>query len=207
MKKIANKFISFVFILLATQAYAATDPSDDLSRLLGDFQTLSANFNQVIYDGNKRPMQKTSGSMALSRPDKFRWEVKQLNEQLLVADGRYLWIYDIDLSQATRQIMDKNKSSSPASLLGGSVENLKSRFNVTHLSDANPSFRLVPKNKGDLFKWIELTFTNGKLARMKLSDNLGSLSVFQFSEVNLNPNLSASLFQFKAPKGVDVVQN
>lgn len=202
MKKI---IFGYFFLLITGSAFA--DASDDLSRLLSSFHSMSAGFEQTTYDANKRPIQKTSGLMALSRPGKFRWEVKQPNPQLLIADGNYLWIYDIDLSQATRQKFDKNKANSPASLLSGSVENLKSRFNVIHIGRNDDSYRLTPKAASDLFKWIELRFTDKKLTHMQLSDSLGSLSTFEFKDIQLNPNLDSFLFQFKAPKGVDIIQN
>lgn len=214
MKKIILSLISFMLIAcvsIASVAQAASSASDELSTLLSNIHTLSADFKQSIYaaaDSRKKPIQTSEGTMQLFRPGKFRWEVKQPNTQLLIADEHYLWIYDVDLSQATRQVMDKNKVSSPASLLSGSTADLESRFDVVHLGkDTEQSFKLTPKNKGDLFKWIELKFSGGKLVQMKLFDNLGSLSIFQFTEVQLNPNLSPSLFQFKAPKGVDVIRN
>lgn len=206
-KNICQYLFASLLFLFANQA-GAVDASDELSSLLSDFQSLSANFDQTIYNAKHQPIQKSEGSMALSRPSKFRWEIKDPNPQMLIADGSYLWVYDIDLSQATHQKLDKNKLNSPASLLSGSVTDLKSRFSVKQLtSDPTPSFRLVPKTPGDLFQWIELSFNDKKLVQMRMSDNLGSLSVFQFNDVKINPSLSSSLFQFKAPKGVDVIQN
>lgn len=203
-----KKIFMGLLFLLGGQIAAFASPAEDISRLLFSFKTLTAHFNQVTYDANKRPMQNTTGTMALSRPGKFRWEIAAPNAQLLVADTRYLWIYDIDLSQATRQAMDRSKISSPASLLSGSPAELMARFQVVELAkDPTPSFRLTPKNAGDLFKQIEISFAAGKLTRMKLFDNLGSLSVFQFSQVTLDPPLAPSVFQFKAPKGVDVIEN
>lgn len=196
--------------LFASNALAALDiaAANDLANLLSGFHSLTADFTQVIYDANNQPIQHSTGSMALSRPGKFRWQVKQPNAQLLIADGQYLWIYDKDLSQATRQKFDQNQTTSPASLLSGSLEDLKTRFNVTRLNTSNGvSFRLVPKATSDLFKWIELSFVDNKLTHMRLLDNLGSRSIFQFTATQLNPQLGFGLFQFKPPKGVDVIQN
>jgi outer membrane lipoprotein carrier protein len=209
IKNLWVKTICGLLFLLCHSAQAAiSDASDALSSLLSGFQTLTAQFDQVIYDAKKQPIQTMTGRMALSRPGKFRWEIQAPNAQLLVANEHYLWIYDVDLSQATRQAMNKNKISSPASLLSGSVSDLKSRFVVTRLTE-NPiqSFQLTPKNTGDLFKQINISFKSGKLMRMTLVDNLGSLSVFQFSQVELNSPLDVAFFEFKAPKGVDVIQN
>lgn len=208
MKKnlIINILVTLIFIFTNT-TFAADNAPQQLSTLLSNFQAMTANFSQTIFDAKNKPLQNSTGNMALSRPGKFRWEVKQ-PPQLLIADGKYLWIYDADLAQATRQRMDVNKASSPASLLSGSITDLEKRFKVSELaSKSGQSFRLVPTTSGDLFRWVELNFTDGKLTQMRMADNLGSLSVFNFSQIKINPQLAGNFFQFKAPKGVDVIQN
>ena len=184
-------------------------PTDELASLLSSFQGMTAQFKQVVAGNKKIPGQTSTGKMALQRPGKFRWDVQQPNPQLLIADGRYLWIYDVDLEQATRQKLDTSNTSSPASLLSGSVSSLRDRFDVARLPESGnmTGFRLKPFNNSDLFQWIELYFTDGKLSKMLLQDNLGALNTFYFSNVQMNPALKASLFQFNPPKGVEVIKN
>lgn len=185
------------------------DPSQELTTLLNQFNAMTSQFTQVLYDANGKPMQKSSGSMALQRPGKFRWEVYQPNPQLLIADGNTLWIYDKDLAQATHQKLDQS-SNSPALLLSGSIDSLQSRFTINYPKNENAPgqwFMLKPKNKNDMFQWVELRFVKGSLADMRLYDNLNTLTDFHFSKVKINPPLDASTFKFKAPKGVEVLKN
>ncbi len=183
-------------------------PSDNLSNLLGSFKSMTAQFQQVVSGGKGKATQHNSGQMALQRPGKFRWEVMSPNAQLLIADGRYIWIYDKDLQQASRQNLDSSNANSPASLLSGSVEDLENRFNVTTMDKgAGEWFQLTPKNNNDLFKSIQLHFSNGKLVDMQLQDNLGSHTNFHFQNVVINPSLSPSLFKFTKPKGVEIIKN
>lgn len=204
MKNFLLKGLCLSLILFAFTAHAQT-ASDDLTQLLSSFQSMSAQFQQVVFNSHGKALQRSSGQMALMRPGKFRWQVFKPNPQLLIANGRNLWIYDIDLSQATEQLLDKNNNNSPASLLSGSIADLENRFIVTRKTAQ--SFQLKPKSENDMFKWIELTFSHSKLTQMRLMDNLGSLTDFHFSQVNINPKLSPSLFQFKAPRGVEVIKN
>ncbi|HVV68140.1 MAG TPA: outer membrane lipoprotein chaperone LolA [Gammaproteobacteria bacterium] len=204
MKSFLLKGLCLSLFLLTLTAQAQT-ASDDLTQLLSSFQSMSAQFQQVVFNSNGKALQRSSGQMALMRPGKFRWQVFKPNPQLLIANGRNLWIYDIDLSQATQQHLDKNNNNSPASLLSGSIEDLENRFIVTQKT--SQSFQLKPKSENDMFKWIELTFSNSKLTQMRLMDNLGSLTDFHFSQVSINPKLNAGLFQFKAPRGVEVIKN
>ena len=162
--KLMSKYKIYIFSLLLVffMMRIFADDANALSKHLMSFQTMTADFTQTVYDENHQVIQKNVGTMALSRPVKFRWAVETPNAQLLIADGAYLWIYDVDLSQATRQKLDKNKTTSPASLLSGSIENLEARFKVTQLNHTD-NFKLVPKNKDDLFQSIVLSFTQNKL--------------------------------------------
>lgn len=205
--KAAALTISLFFCLPIAKADSAA--AQDLANLLENFQSMKANFEQVIYDQKQRPLQKNVGNMALKRPNKFRWEVKRPTPQLLLTDGSHFWIYDIDLEQATQQKADSHNSSSPASLLSGSVNDLEKRFNVSYVKKSGNGkwFKLVPADQDDMFQWVELGFENGQLSGMRLSDKLGALSSFTFSNVQINPQLSADLFVFKAPKGVELIKN
>ncbi|MDF3054777.1 MAG: outer-rane lipoprotein carrier protein [Gammaproteobacteria bacterium] len=208
MHYIYTKIIAlFILVLSLTNANAST--AEDLSQLLTNFQSMQADFKQTIYDQNQKPLQKSMGNMALKRPGQFRWETKQPTPQLLLTDGNYVWIYDIDLEQATKQKADTGNQNNPASLLSGSIKDIERRFEVSTIQKPGKIqwFRLVPKDDSDMFQWIELGFADGKLSSMKLNDKLGTLSVFDFSNVRINPTLNASLFTFKVPKGVEVIIN
>lgn len=207
--KIGSIFLCIAALFCSTTLRATASDTQDLAGLLSHFNAMSAKFTQTLYDNSGNVVQNNSGDMALKRPGKFRWQVTSANKQLLIADGRNLWIYDEDLQQATRQKMDKNQANSPAWLLSGSVQALEDRFQVYRVKKGEPGqwFQLKSDNQKDLFKWIQLHFVNDTLTEMQLFDNLGQLSKFVFNDIKINPNLSANVFQFSPPKGVDVVEN
>ncbi|MFT3741516.1 MAG: outer membrane lipoprotein chaperone LolA [Gammaproteobacteria bacterium] len=199
-----RKLLACVFcsgFLIST--WAAPTSNNTLYDLLAGFKTLTAQFEQVVSAGNGHPAQKSYGTMAIERPDHFRWQVTQPQPQLLIADGKHLWIYDEDLRQATRQKLDTRNTNSPASLLSGSVQDLADRFNVTQ---TGPTYKLVPKQASDLFASVELTFSQGILTHMRLLDSLGNQTDFYFNQVQLDKKLNPGLFKFTAPRGVEIIQ-
>lgn len=141
--------------------------------------------------------------MDLQRPGKFRWSIKTPSTQLIVADGNYLWIYDADLEQVTKQKLNASNTTNPASLLSGDAVAIQQRFNVRDAG--NDSFELTPKGKNDLFKSVRLNFKNNVLNQMIVVDNLDQITTFNFNFVKINPNLSPSTFVFSPPKGVDII--
>ena len=83
---------------------AATPPAHDgsseaaqhLQQRLQAMKTYSASFQQKIL-GKKRVLSQSSGTMALQRPGKFVWNTLSPMKQRVVADGRQIWIYDVEL--------------------------------------------------------------------------------------------------------------
>ncbi|MBA2655152.1 MAG: outer membrane lipoprotein chaperone LolA [Gammaproteobacteria bacterium] len=193
-------------ILFSSSAMADT-ASQQLDKFLSNFHSMSANFQQTSII-KKSTAKKSIGTMALERPGKFRWEITSPNRQVIIADGKYLWIYDVDLEQATKQSLGKD-AHSPAILLSGSTAALEERFNIIDSKQEGSKviFNLKPKRSQDMVQRVELVFENDKLHQMSVIDNLGQKNIFTFSNVKINPSLATSLFQFHAPKGVDIISN
>jgi outer membrane lipoprotein carrier protein len=49
---------------------------------------------QKVYDPRGKLKETSSGTVALSAPRLFRWQYAKPFEQLIIADGHKVWIYD-----------------------------------------------------------------------------------------------------------------
>ncbi|MFA6409365.1 MAG: outer membrane lipoprotein chaperone LolA [Gammaproteobacteria bacterium] len=197
-------FLIFPFLARAENAAA------ELESMLSSSKSMSADFVQTTTGAKNVTASKTFGKMALKRPGKFRWEVIKPNKQLILADGKNLWVYDVDLEQVTKKKIDYAETSSPAMLLSGSREALEKVFLVEKLAASNSSetvFKLTPKSQNAMYGAVFLYFNSGKLARMKILDNLGQSSTLQFENAKINTALPSSLFEFHLPQGVDLIEN
>ena len=142
----------------------------------------------------------------IKRPGMFRWVSNQPTKQILIASGDALWIYDVDLQQATKQRLSSRTRIDPAMLLSGSVKNLESAFIVTmKTKKQQTTFTLKPKDSNYGFGKVEMIFDSKKLTAMTVLNNLSQTTEFKFSNIKLDKPLLDSLFNFKAPKGVDVI--
>ena len=80
-------------------------------------------------------------------------------------------------------------------------------FNVTQSGMGNELvFDLKSKSPKASFQRIKLIFRQNILTGLELYDQLGQVTTVQLSQIKLNPKLASHLFQFKTPKGVDVVR-
>ncbi len=195
--------------LWAHVTFAASDPAAGRQKVEGflkDLQSLQAQFKQTLTDRNGQTMEQASGTLAIRRPDRFRWDYREPNEQVIVADGARIWLYDADLEQVTVRKLDDTLSATPAMLLSGQG-NLETNFNVTQTSQEGGVFwvRMQPKRDDTDFKWVRLGFDGATLKFMELADKLGQTTHLEFAQLERNPALDPSRFTFTVPPGADVI--
>jgi len=175
------------------------------SRLAG-LATWSADFTQTIDDGHGKVLRSAAGKLYLQRPGKFRWDYSEPSEQLVLADGKQIWFYDKDLSQANVRSMDSTLASTPASLLSGNGA-VSSQFEIKAMppSGGLEWFQLVPKKSDTDFQLVRIGFDKGELASMFLADKLGQVTQLTFTHTSRNAKFADDLFTFTPPAGVDVI--
>jgi outer membrane lipoprotein carrier protein len=206
MKKL---FATLIFgLALHNAAFADETPISQLKAFLKASASLSADFKQVSYNQAGQASRTSVGQFYLSRPGKFRWNYTQPFAQEIVSNSDKVWFYDVDLEQVTVKQLDDSLGATPALLLTGQVD-IDEKFTLEDQgNDGDMNWiRLSPKNEESGFKYILIGLNHGQLGGMELSDNFGQLTRIYFSNINLNPALSNGLFDFKAPKGVDVFEN
>lgn len=173
-----------------------------LNSLLANTKSMSANFTQTTKGAKSGTFK---GSMSVQRPNNFRWETKSPSEQLIVANGNMLWVYDKDLEQATKQSVDNQVGNTPALLLSGDPSKIDKNFKITQPYSNKNYYVLYPKSGDANFKNLSISFNGGKPVMMVLNDSLGQTTSIKFSNIKLNPSISAAQFKFIPPKGVDVI--
>ncbi len=197
---------TMLFLLLMWAGSAFSDAvSETLQTKLNAIRTMSASFSQVV-NAKKREVSHSSGTMALSRPGRFRWQTKSPMEQLVVADGKHLWVYDVDLEQVTEKKQEKGLGGTAGLFLSGYDDTVTRDFDVTSYTKENKVyFDLHSKSSKANFQRMKLVFVGDALHGIELFDQLGQHTVVALTNIKNNPTLSSGLFRFKTPKGVDVV--
>lgn len=207
MKKY-SALIVLIFFLFQTVTVYAESATNSLIMLLGVMQSMQADFTQKITDGRGKVLQQANGSMWLKRPGKFRWDVTRPLRQLIIANDTRLWVYDPDLQQVTIRSITREIGSTPALLLSDPNHALESNFNVSYASFDTKTqwFLLKPKDRNSMFAYIKLGFDKQFFIRgMVLQDNLGHVTSIRFNNVVVNAPVSTTLFNFRPPAKVDVI--
>lgn len=184
--------------------FAATG-AQQLDRFLDGLSTLSARFVQTISTTDKREAAGGEGTLYLRRPGRFRWEYSH-PEQLIVADGKRVWLYDKELEQVSHRSQKTALEGTPALLLSND-EPLEASFDVLDIGqrDGYDWVKMLPKLKDSQFTEILLGLSGGELRRMDIVDSFGQVTHFRFFQIQRNPPLDAALFSFKPPSGIDLI--
>jgi outer membrane lipoprotein carrier protein len=150
--------------------------------------------------------QESRGRFVFQRPGKFRWIYDKPYEQLIVADGQQLTMYDRDLNQVTVRKLQSALPSSPASILFGSND-FEREFDVSEAGarDGLEWISAKPRAKDTPFARIEIGFRSGLPGAMLLVDSFGQTTHLTFNNVQRNPQLDGEAFRFTPPKGADVL--
>ena len=201
--------VSLAIMLMPWVAVHAAQQDTAIKRMhefLLNVHSLKADFNQVVLDANLETVKKSEGTLAIKRPDRFRWNYATPNKEIIVADGKRLWIYDVELQQVTVKPLTGTLAASPAVLLSGSNDVEKS-FAVKDLgeSDGLQWVMLTPKVKDTDFDSVKMGFKGQNVSVMELKDALGNLTRITFSHLVINPKIPDSEFHFTPPAGADVI--
>ena len=209
---IVATIVAAVFVSAPAAYAAATTPLD---AYLDDMKTLRASFVQTLADAHGKEIDRSTGTLIVSRPGRFSWEIHPQNMdkgsakdsgQLMVADGRNLWFLDRDLQQVTVKPADAALSATPAMLLSGTVD-VRKNFTITPAPrrDGLDWVLVEPHGTDADFRRALMGFEARELKRMILEDKLGQTATVMFDHVERNGNVTPEEVSFTPPAGVDVI--
>ncbi len=177
-----------------------------VERFFGDLKSMRAEFIQTLVDPRGDVLEESRGVLLLERPGRFRLEYRSPYEQLYVADGERLWMFDPDLEQVTVRPQGDALGSTPALLLSG-TEPLEENFNVEELGfhEGFQWLELTPRERDATFERIRLALEEDMVRAMEMVDSFGQMTRLFFETVERNPQIADRNFTFTPPPGVDVI--
>jgi outer membrane lipoprotein carrier protein len=202
--KLATSILTTALLVAATAANAGG--RDQLNTFTKGLKGLDGQFSQQVFDARGKQKENSTGRVALSAPRLFRWEYVKPYPQLIVADGKTVWVHDPDLQQVSKRPQGVEEANSPLAILLD-PSRLDRDFAV---KDAGTSagvewLQLTPKQADAPFKSAKLGFAKGALAQMEYIDATGQRTKIAFSGWKRNPAFAKSTFVYVPAKGVDVI--
>ncbi|MCX6840932.1 MAG: outer membrane lipoprotein chaperone LolA [candidate division WOR-3 bacterium] len=193
--------------LLLTAAVLGLAADDSLwvslrHRYLG-LKTLSGTFTENICSEQAGTCTPFEGKFSISVPARYRLEVTDPQQQLIISDSTNLWVYLPDQKLAQKQPAG---GFAPVLAFLGPVLDSTATGEVT--KDSSGTYVVKVTMNDDMSAMndlvLELNETATRINGFSFVDGWGNKVHFGLYDQQWNPTLSPKLFKFTPPKGVTV---
>ena len=210
VRALVTGLVAACIAVLPAIAHAAEDgpgPKQRIDDWLAANESFRADFTQSVFDEDGYRIAMSLGTVVFRRPNRFRWDYDPPGAQTIVADGRELWWYDVDLQQVTVRSVEKTLDGTPAALLAGPRE-AGEHFLISSLpsTDDLEWIELVPRDAGAGFRTIRVGMRGVEMLAVEMLDGFGQTTRIDFFDAEYNPHVSDELFRFEPPPEADVVR-
>jgi outer membrane lipoprotein carrier protein len=192
--------------LLALATTARADAADTLRDFVRDVKSGQAAFTQTVTSADGARKKVSSGDFEFARPNRFRFNYTKPFQQLIVADGKKVWIFDTDLNQASSRRIAQALGSTPAALLAGASLEPDFALSAEPAREGLEWVLATPRSKDGAFQSLRVGFRGRDLAAVEVTDTFGQRSRLDFARFNANAPVAAERFRFVPPAGADVVE-
>ncbi len=197
-------------LLLAMHVAVSAAPGPGrqaLDDFLDGLSTLQAKFEQSVLDTENATSGQMHGLFLLERPGKFRWDYVVPRKQVILADGRDVWIIEEDLKQVTRHYQKWALKGTPAAFLTMDAA-VEDDFEIVEIGERMGMqwLELIPRDQESDFNRVLLAFADKQLRRLELNDKFGQISRFSFYDMQRNVPIDSRLFVFEGQDDWDVLQ-
>ncbi len=204
-------------LAVAAPRAAAPTPSElavALQKKYDGIRDFTADFVQVYRAGTlRRQLSTERGQVMIKKPGRMRWVYTAPERKEFVSDGLKYYAYiPADRQVIVSDVPEAGEPATPAFFLAGKG-NLTRDF-IAAAADVpegmpagTAALKLTPKVPQPEYEWLILAVDPATLALRGLmtSDAQGGLSTISFANLKENVGLADKAFEFKPPRGVDVV--
>ena len=122
-----------------------------------------------------------------------------------MADGEKVWVYDEDLEQVTVKAQDNDLN--PIYVIIND-EKSQQHYDIKHEMSRQEIdwISLTPKVRNEEVQTVWLAVHEQTIIQIKVVNQMGQTMVFEFNDIQKNPDMPEDMFTFVPPEGVDVVQ-
>jgi outer membrane lipoprotein carrier protein len=198
--------ISLLMLLCMAPLASAADGSQQFNAFMQNLATLKADFRQTVQRPDDDTVYASNGIFYLKRPGQLRWEYEDPPTQVIVADGKRIWLHDIELEQVSHRSQNAALEGTPAQLLSGTSP-VEQNFELEELGEREGLswIELRPRESEAQFTKVLLGFADNSLQRMAMYDSFGQITRFIFTDMQRNPELDSELFVFVPPPQIDLI--
>lgn len=172
-------------------------------------RTLEVSFEQT-YRGQGRAWKPERGTLWLRKPGKMRWEYTEPAGKVFVTDGRFAWLYTPASGEVERtRLKETEDLRAPLAFLLGRLDFQRDFRRFTWRRDGEDYWIVAePRSERLIYSRVEFRVDPGlRIRQVRVEGQDRSVMEFRFDNERLDPPLADSLFEFRPPPGVRVVES
>lgn len=190
------------FISSSPAAHATIEPKS----WLGGLKTLSAQYEQSLIAPEGHALQNSRGSLSLATaPLGLFIEESWPIHLKVIFDGQFLWQYDVALKQITKHPKERITDAPLLKLFDKPEWSRWTSRSYDGCLESAECFQMIPPQSTTQFKSLIVGFKSNNLRELHILMPTGEQNIYVFKNAIYNGTLAPHLFQFKPPKGVDVL--
>ncbi|MCX7794525.1 MAG: outer membrane lipoprotein chaperone LolA [Thermodesulfovibrionales bacterium] len=198
-----------IYLLLVVSETVSSEKEvsavDKIENAYRDISDISGRFIQMSYLKDIEKKEFYEGEFFIKIPSLFRWSYKGKSPQEVIISGEKLIIYQKKEKQVIRsKFVPSRYGQTPIALLGG-FGNIRKDFDIREEKD-----KVILRPRGDMgnVRNIELYLRDSDfpIKKIKITDTADNIIEIELKDVVINSGLTESLFEFKPPKGVNIIE-
>ncbi|MBW1698033.1 MAG: outer membrane lipoprotein carrier protein LolA [Deltaproteobacteria bacterium] len=171
----------------------------------------SARFFQISTLKAMQITESASGRLYVKHPGKMRWEYEAPEKQVIITDGKKLWIYRPEDSQVMVGKAPVFFGEGKGAGFLSDIRRIRKNFQLSLQPEGEKSryvIKLIPKKKTyDLAAvYLSILPDTFDVAQVITQNDYGDETRIGLSDFSYDQKLPDSLFEFQIPEGVDIVQ-
>ena len=206
--KLFITIIAFFLSLNAPQlsfGQSAKDVMDKMRDVLRKQKEISISYEQSFKWKSSESVSKTVGKLDLKDLKKLRL---QTEEQTLVSNGEVLWTYSTFTNQVVINKIDKSdRTILPSDFLFEYPKDYNSKLLEEDKFEGEYLILLTPKDKSSFITAIRIWLDDKDffIRSVDYKDINGNVTLWEVTELDIEPNFDESHFEFITPSGAEVV--
>lgn len=198
-----------------TPSMAAPQPCDTarVERVQAAYQAMRSFAGRFEQEDRREDgrIDRAQGSLSYRKPGRMRWEYEPPHEQLLITDGKTVWLFDPLLDNVTVQPLEDLTQGTPLSFLLG-VGNLTKDFSCRPLSAKPPEdgltyLELLPRSSIPGLAYIQLGVHpgNDRIGALRMVDKQGNTRQLRLRQLRIGVKFPPGHFTFEIKEGMEVI--
>jgi outer membrane lipoprotein carrier protein len=204
--------ILILTVLLSIGSIASADElTTEIQKTYDSIKTFKADFSQTLTNAASKESEVRSGKITFKQPSLLHWESITPEKELLIVGESIVWDYFPDeklaLKYRTKQLFN---SKTMIKFISGKAK-LEEDFVVENQGEEGGliKLKLMPfePETGLVLAYVWVDPDKKMLTKILVVDFYGNGNEVLLSNIEIDPEVADSLYEFTPPKGVDVEDN